>query len=63
MDEADLAEHQEQMHRDRAMAMRKPVLVRPADGTCFNCREFVKPGVRFCDRDCRDDWELRNGRP
>ncbi len=62
MDEADLAEHQEQMHRDRALAVRKPVLILPAVGECYNCRDIVPPGVRFCDRDCRADWELRNDR-
>lgn len=29
-------------------------------GRCHNCDETIQPGQRFCDTDCRDDWEYRN---
>lgn len=30
-----------------------------ATGTCLNCGAFVTDGARWCDADCRDDWERR----
>jgi hypothetical protein len=30
-----------------------------AIGACHNCEASVPPGARFCDRDCRDDYEKR----
>jgi len=31
-------------------------------GHCLNCAEAVEHLLRWCDADCRDDWEARNGR-
>ena len=28
-------------------------------GKCLNCDEIVEPPKRWCDGDCRDDWERR----
>lgn len=28
-----------------------------ATGRCLFCHEFVEDGRRWCDSDCRDDWE------
>lgn len=28
-----------------------------ARGTCLNCEETVAAGRRWCDQDCRDDWQ------
>lgn len=28
-------------------------------GECLFCGEDVKPGVRWCSPECRDDWEAR----
>lgn len=29
-----------------------------ANGACHNCGAILtKPGARWCDADCRDDWE------
>lgn len=28
-----------------------------ATGHCLFCREFLEDGRRWCDSDCRDDWE------
>ena len=30
-----------------------------AIGQCHNCEASVPPGARFCDRDCRDDFDKR----
>lgn len=46
---------------DRAqLAQRKPQTVLLAKGYCYNCNESLDdPERRFCDADCRDDWQLR----
>lgn len=31
----------------------------PEAGYCHNCGEEL-PAGRWCDADCRDDWEYRN---
>lgn len=31
-------------------------------GVCLNCCDAVPDGHRWCDADCRDDWERINGR-
>lgn len=28
-----------------------------ADGACHNCGEEVPDGLRWCNAQCRDDWE------
>lgn len=38
-----------------ARASGKPVM--KATGQCRFCEEPVNPGLLFCDRDCRDDFE------
>lgn len=30
------------------------------NGRCYNCEEQVESPLRFCDADCREDWEKRN---
>ena len=30
-------------------------------GKCYNCGEKVAEGVRWCDKDCQDDWKKRRG--
>jgi hypothetical protein len=31
-------------------------------GFCYNCREPLDEGLRFCDIDCRDDWVILSKR-
>jgi len=60
MDDADLSDlkQEELLRRQIAYTMtKKPEL--PATGECYNCEEELPPGARFCDSDCRDDWEKR----
>lgn len=32
----------------------------PFVGCCYNCDALVPDGHRFCDTDCRDDWQRRH---
>lgn len=32
-------------------------------GHCHFCGEAVPPGHRWCDADCRDDWQREQDRP
>lgn len=58
-DEADIASDREELDRSLAiMAARKPMML--ATGECHNCGASVPSGAKFCDVDCRDDWERRN---
>lgn len=33
-----------------------------AIGTCLSCGEFVATDLRWCDADCRDDWQAAQDR-
>lgn len=35
----------------------------PPNGHCYNCGEPVPTDARFCDCDCRDDWQARHRTP
>jgi hypothetical protein len=57
-DIVDLAQYQEQVILERAFSDatlrgRGPV----ARGACLWCEEPLAPGLRWCDADCRSDWE------
>lgn len=34
-----------------------------ATGKCLNCGYQVPPGHRWCDADCREDWQRNNTKP
>ncbi len=57
MDDADLT--QERMEKELALRLmvRRPEL--QPTGSCHNCGEAVLSDARFCDSDCRDDFEKR----
>ena len=57
-DEADKAEHQEEMARQAALMVRHRVGPRPT-GFCLNCGELIEPPLRWCDSECREDWVKR----
>lgn len=61
-DFADLAAEREQIDTERAIsAARAGSSAEPVPcGQCHNCLEPVGEGARFCDADCRDDWQQRN---
>ncbi|MCK9386078.1 MAG: hypothetical protein M0Q15_15825 [Nevskia sp.] len=66
MDDAERAEHHEQMARDFALSLRKPVPVHR--GRCMSCGKALEPELIYCDRDCLIDHEkavaarMRNGK-
>jgi len=39
-----------------------PPNVPKANGRCLYCEEPVEADARWCDVDCRDDWEKENAR-
>lgn len=41
-----------------ALSKRKPKGPEPT-GFCLNCEAEVQLGMRWCDADCRTDWEKR----
>ena len=58
MDISDTATRHEELRREIALRERKPEGP-AATGLCLFCSEPVPPGHRWCDTDCRDDWEAR----
>ena len=57
----DQAERHEQLFREIALRNLKPEGPPPC-GFCHNCNEPLDEGLRFCDGDCREDWEYREQR-
>lgn len=59
-DIADNADSTVELTLQLQLAQRKPVGPQ-ATGFCLNCQEPMAPGHRWCDAECRDVWEKRNG--
>lgn len=60
MDDADRAQLREIQDRDaaeRACRARARHASLPYTGQCHNCGAITGGGRRFCDEDCRDDYE------
>ncbi len=57
MDEADYAQEKADFLASLPRVSTSPL---PPTGFCYNCDEPLVDGRKFCDNDCRDDWELRN---
>ena len=55
MDEADAADLTQEQALTAALRRRHATL--PAVGQCYSCAEPVADGARFCDADCRQDFE------
>ena len=56
----DFASEAEQRERERALsAASRSAPVLPAVGSCYNCDSILPDGVRFCDSDCRNDYQRR----
>jgi len=49
-DEAEMAEHQEQLARD--IALKHRVIETHEPGVCLSCKEPIDKG-RYCNADCR----------
>ncbi len=59
-DPLDVASRLESSEREACLAAARNRPVMPAVGACYNCGEEIDPGLVFCDRDCRDDYEKRH---
>lgn len=58
MDDADRAAEREDIDREAAVAaIRRRIEAMPSLGYCYYCGEALRAGKRFCDSDCRDDYE------
>lgn len=53
-----VAEQEALLNQQLRAARQKPEIL-PFTGSCYNCSEGLEPGHRFCDTDCRDDYEAR----
>lgn len=56
MDFADLGAAREEMDRELALKVRAPAGPVPT-GACLTCGERLGNGLRWCNADCRDDWQ------
>lgn len=59
-DEADRGNEAAELFLDAAMKNRKQAVIPAGIGMCLNCGEDVEGENRWCDNDCRQDWEKRN---
>lgn len=60
MDDIDRAQAREEWARDdaeRAQRVRAQREALPYTGQCHHCGALTGGGRRFCDTDCRDDYE------
>lgn len=63
MDVCDQAQRYEEVEREAALSRRQSEQTAPAGtGVCLNCEETLRPGERFCDSDCRDDYVRRQAK-
>ena len=58
MDVIDQSESTLQINETLALQQRKDAGPPPC-GECHYCGEPLNDGRRFCDADCRDDWQKR----
>ena len=61
-DKSDAASDYEQRDRDAALAVRRPASGLEYTGHCHWCGDITGGGQRFCDADCRDDWQRHRAR-
>lgn len=61
-DPLDLAAEYTEAFLEAARAKRKEERHRPYTGYCYNCEEPLPAPQRFCDEDCRDDFDHRQER-
>lgn len=57
MDILDQAKAVEELHLNVALQNRAPAPAIAETGFCLNCEAPVPAGHRWCDADCRDDWQ------
>ena len=60
-DEIDRAQEREQHTREAALRRRK-LVVAASGGTCLYCGDKLPRTRRWCNADCRDNWEAEQAR-
>ena len=55
-DQIDEAGDQAEFMLETALKNKKDPGPAPC-GFCYNCQSSIAPGERWCDSDCRQDWE------
>jgi hypothetical protein len=61
-DDADISAANIQRETERLIAAaRRPAAHLPYTGLCHWCGAITGGGRRFCDADCRDDWQRSHG--
>ncbi|MGI9152734.1 MAG: hypothetical protein ACR2IY_02510 [Rubrivivax sp.] len=60
-DNLDIASDREELDRAMAIAAKRPSGPTPT-GRCLYCDEIVADHQRWCDAQCRDEWEAHRGR-
>lgn len=61
MDEADITAERMEREMDRILRLRRASGPAPT-GACLWCGEPLASPLRWCDEDCRDDWERAHSR-
>lgn len=56
MEVIDKAQENEQLFTELALKNAKQQTL-TANGRCHYCEETIDEGLRFCDVDCRDDYD------
>lgn len=59
MDEADIAQPLIEARIEAGIKAASEAKGPEATGHCLNCGEELADGARWCDADCRDDWQKR----
>lgn len=62
MDIIDHATDIAEAERQRAISQRPRAPVIAATGSCLCCDHPLPPERRWCDADCRDEWQKRTRR-
>jgi hypothetical protein len=60
-DDIDLTAERLEHEMRRLLALRRQAGPKPT-GECLWCGEPIAPGLRWCDAECRDDWERAHAR-
>jgi hypothetical protein len=62
MDDADMA--QERIEREEKLRLKARAPEGPtAVGYCLFCSQPLRSGLRWCDAECRDAWEMSRRTP
>ena len=59
MDDADRTQERMEIELELRLRNRKTAPELAATGSCHNCDEAVLNDAKFCDEDCRKDFERR----